>query len=246
MLDPGAELRLLPENRTQKRITPRILVYHTIVGSAESAYGYFLRSTGLESTWIVPKQGRRWQLMDTNVRADCNYRANDWALSVETGDNGAPETDPWTDSQLRELIDLGRWALAVHPTIRRVLCTAWDGTGWGWHAMWGAPSQWTPSAGKTCPGRTRIAQLHRIVFPALAGSAPRPTPPPLPQETFMALSDAEQDELLKQARAANMHAAAALNEAKAAHEDAKHARSGALVAIAEVRELRKLVEAREG
>lgn len=327
-LDPGAELRLLPENATAKRTDPRILCYHTIVGSADSAYGYFLRSTNLESTFIVPKQGRRWQLMDTNRRADCNYFANDWVISVETGDNGAPETDPWTDSQLSELIAVGRWVLAAHPKVRPVLCTAWDGTGIGWHAMWGAPSNWTPSRGKTCPGRTRIAQFQRVILPALTSGAPAPrpvppppvgptvlrrgdsgnavvalqrelnrlgadlnpdgdfgpatetavktlqrnagltadgvygpatiralwlavaaldkptpTPPPRPKDPLMALSDAEQGELLKAARATHMLAQAALNEAKAAHEDAKQARAGALTAIAEMRKLTELIPA---
>lgn len=325
-LDPGAELRLLPENATSKRTDPRILCYHTIVGSSDSAYGYFLRSTNLESTFIVPKQGRRWQLMDTNRRADCNYRANDWVISVETGDNGAPATDPWTDSQLSENIAIGRFVLAAHPKVRPVLCTAWDGTGIGWHAMWGAPSNWTPARGKGCPERTRIAQFHRIILPALVTGAPaprpvppppvgpvvlrrgdrgsavvalqrelnrlganlnpdgdfgpatetavkvlqrnagltpdgvygpattralwlavaaldKPTPPPRPKDPLMALSDAEQGELLKAARATHMLAQAAANEAKAAHEDAKQARAGALTAIAEMRKLTELIPA---
>lgn len=176
-LYPGADLRLLPENATAPRITPRVLVYHSIVGSGSSAYGYFLNGTSLESTMINPRSDEAmghimWQLMDTERRADANYYANPFAISVETGDRGQPDTQPWDAGQVRRNIEFGVWCVNTHPAIHKVRCTGPYGTGIGYHAMWGAPSPWTPARGKTCPGKARVAQFEREVLPMILLEAP--------------------------------------------------------------------------
>ena len=113
-------------------------------------------------------------MMDTNVRADANGRANGYAISIETEDDGDPEGNPWTDAQLRALIDLNVWICETHG-IPPELARTPTGEGLGWHSMWGfkdplrlegpVPNPWTPSFGKTCPGRTRINQFVTIVVP---------------------------------------------------------------------------------
>jgi energy-converting hydrogenase A subunit M len=40
----------------------------------------------------------------------------------------------------------------------------------GYHTLFGAPSQWTPAVGKTCPGTVRIRQWHEQVVPRILGT----------------------------------------------------------------------------
>jgi hypothetical protein len=169
----GGSHKLLPEWRSQPRITPVLIIDHSIVGSALGAWWYFHDRTGIESHFIV--RGRRsgsadghiWQLMDTDRRADANWRANDKAISIETEDDGDPDTQPWTTAQLQSLIWLHNRLVSLHPTIRRREATDCDGPGLGYHSKLGAPSCWTPVAGKTCPGRpVRVRQWQQTLLPA--------------------------------------------------------------------------------
>lgn len=162
----GGDVRLLPESATSLRIAPRLWIAHSIVGSAAGAYRYFRDATNLESTFIVTLGGAIWQLMDTTRKADANYRANPFALSVETEDRGDPDHDPWTDRQLEALAWLGRKCHEVHPAIKLQRAPTWDGSGYGYHTMFGAPGPWTPVS-KTCPGRVRIRQFNEELLPAI-------------------------------------------------------------------------------
>lgn len=166
---PGAEWRPLPESGRQGSFTKTQLIVHSIVGSAEGAYGYFLNSTDLESTFIVKKSGKTIQVLDSAERADANFTANERAMSAETEDNGDPNTDPWTAEQVAELIRIGVWAHQVHGIpVRR--CPAHDKPGFGYHSMFGAPSPWTPVRGKTCPGVVRIRQFDEVVLPGIVAA----------------------------------------------------------------------------
>src|SRR5512132_3206725 len=144
-LMPGVEHRLLPENRTQRKIRPTQLIFHSIVGSAEGAYRYFRDGTNLESTFIVAKSGKIIQLMDTERQADANFRANVRAGSIETEDNGDPDKDPWSSAQLRSLLRIARFYHEHHGVPRRQ-CPRWDAAGYGYHRLF--PSQWTSVKGK--------------------------------------------------------------------------------------------------
>lgn len=221
MLYPQALQRLLPENASSRRITPRVFVVHSIVGSGSSAYGYFLRGTSLESTFIVPRSDeangdRVWQLMDSERQADAQRDANRFAISAETGDRGQPDTQPWDAGQVKRIIELGIWVVNHHRAVRRVRCTAWDGSGIGYHSMWGAPSHWTPARGKTCPGRARIAQFERVILPSILAEAPPGTTydPPESAMTLTAAQAAQLDEAAK--GVARIEAAIAKLGAKAA------------------------------
>jgi hypothetical protein len=161
----GGRHRILPDSANSPRTKPRLLIYHSIVGSAEGAYNYFLKGTNLESTFIVTKGGVIWQTMDTERESDANYRANPFAISVETEDSGDPDTDPWTSQQLDALVWLAHESHRVHGIpLRRA--PEWDSSGVGYHTMFGAPSPWTPVS-KTCPGRVRVRQFNDIILPRL-------------------------------------------------------------------------------
>jgi hypothetical protein len=168
----GGSYKLLPEWRSQPRIRPVLIIDHSIVGSAIGAWWYFRDRSGLESHFII--RGRRsgsadghiWQLMDTDRQADANLQANDKAISIETEDDGDPDTQPWTTAQLQSLIWLHDKLAKIHPTIARREATDCDGPGLAYHTKLGAPSCWTPIA-KTCPGRpARVRQWQQILLPA--------------------------------------------------------------------------------
>jgi len=150
----GGSHKLLPEWNRQPRITPTTIIDHSIVGSALGAWYYFRDQTGVESHFIVrgarsgSADGHIWQLMDTGRQADANLNANAFAISIETEDNGDPDDFPWSRAQLDSLRWLHAKLRAVHPTIPRRRCPSPRGGGLGYHSMWGAPSAWTPVAGK--------------------------------------------------------------------------------------------------
>lgn len=161
----------LPENNTQGTIVPTTAILHTAVDHPgdTSLRGFFGQSSvSVESHFFVKNGGGVEQYIDTLVRADANRRANAYAVSIETEDDGDPSR-PWTVEQLVSIIDLLLWLNEVHD-IPLTKCVSPEGGGIGWHAMWGAPSVWTPSRGKTCPGPVRIGQIESHILPALAGS----------------------------------------------------------------------------
>lgn len=171
---PFATWKPLPENATQPAISPRLVIVHTMVGSLRGTDSFFRNSTGIEAHFGIggPTDGPEldgavWQWIDTDTQADANYHANPFAVSIETSDGGNPD-NPWSPKQLASLVRLIGWLCDAY-NIPRVLTPTWDGKGLGWHAMWGAPSPWTPAVGKTCPGPVRIDQFKNTVLPALTG-----------------------------------------------------------------------------
>ena len=164
----GGRWKPLPDHGHEPAITPRTHIHHSIVGSAAGAWSYFANSTSLESTNIVLKSGYLWQCMSRTEQADANYKANGFAISTETEDNGHPDTDPWTPAQLDTLVWVTLQDIQDFGIPRRV-CPAWDQGGIGYHSMFGAPSQWTPAVGKTCPGTIRIKQWHEVIVPRVLG-----------------------------------------------------------------------------
>lgn len=180
-LYPDAVRRLLPENSTQPRIVPVSAIWHSAVDAPgpTSLHGYFARAdVGLESHFFIRLNGVVEQYMDTEVRADANFRANAFfrdvgnryvrcgAISVETEDEGNPNERPWTPAQMNSSIKLGKWIVATH-RIPPVLCRQWDGDGFGYHTLF--PNDWTNVRGKTCPGTVRIPQFKQEILPAIAG-----------------------------------------------------------------------------
>jgi hypothetical protein len=145
---------------------PTTFIYHSAVGRG-SLYDYFNRSDiKLEShTWIGldPEAGIE-QYLDNNRKADANYKANGFAMSWETADNGHPDSFEWTPYQCAEIAESMVWGREVY-NIPLIIPSAWDKPGMGYHTLFGAPSNWTPVA-KSCPGRVRILQFPKILVAA--------------------------------------------------------------------------------
>jgi hypothetical protein len=163
-------------------------------------FGWFVQS-GLESHFFICNDGTAFQYMDTSVVAEANYKANPFAISFETEDDGRPESTPWTQAQVEKIVQILIWACDVHGIPKR-LANAWNGSGIGWHSMWGIntasqPSlnPWTSVRGKTCPGGVRITQTRNLVIPAVAagGLYPDPPKPQVPPEPEMKLVLAKAD-----------------------------------------------------
>jgi N-acetylmuramoyl-L-alanine amidase len=165
----GGHWRPLPDHGHEPPITMRTVIHHSIVGSAEGAWQYFASGTAIESTFIVKKSGYFWQIMSLGEQADANFRANAFAGSIETEDNGHPDTDPWTPAQIDTLVWLSLEMRRLRPAIARRKCRRWDDAGLGYHILF--PNEWSNVPGKTCPGRIRIRQWESTVLPRYLGGA---------------------------------------------------------------------------
>jgi hypothetical protein len=165
-LCPFADQRwLISPGSSDPRITPRIAILHTDGGDAYNLGPYFDGpSGGIESHFHIAKDGTLFQYRDTGWEADANYRANPFAISIETQGTGYEE---WTAAQIETILRLLRWLNQVH-SIPLKVCDHWDGTGIGYHIQFGSPGWWTPT-GKICPGPKRIAQIGTTIIPALKG-----------------------------------------------------------------------------
>lgn len=164
---PFAVHQPIPETYTQGRITPTTIIDHEAVSWADSLYGYW--TTGgveLESHFYVGRTGVIYQFVDTNVRADANYSANGFAVSIETWDAGGDVAGTWNPEQLAALKRLHAWLCAVHPTIPKAAATSWSGGGIGGHNWFAAEWAGGPRA---CPGPNRSAQLRNEIIPFVAG-----------------------------------------------------------------------------
>lgn len=183
-LCPFASIRLLPESGTQPVIAPRIAILHSAAGRG-SLYNFFLKSSPLESHFWVAESGLIEQYIDTNRRADANRNANGYAVSIET-ESSPSATERWNPVQAAAIVRLVDWLCTEHPNIKRRQCDKPDGSGIGWHIMFGTPGPWTPVA-KSCPGPARIAQARDEIIPAViaAGS----TPPPAPEDDMFTDED---------------------------------------------------------
>jgi N-acetylmuramoyl-L-alanine amidase len=166
----GGHWRPLPESGREPAIAMRTVIHHSIVGSAEGAWQYFAGSTAIESTFIVKKSGYFWQCMSLGEQADANFRANAFAGSIETEDNGNPDRDPWTPAQVDTLVWLSLEMRRLRPQIARRRCRRWDDPGLGYHTLF--PGQWTNVPGKSCPGTFRKRQWANQVLPRCLASQP--------------------------------------------------------------------------
>lgn len=205
-LCPFAERKLLPESATQPHIVARAVILHSAAGRG-SLYNFFRTSSSLESHFWVSEKGVIEQYVDTGRRADANRNANGFAISIETESSPAA-TEPWNAVQFMAIVRLVRWCCTEHRIPARNI-PAWDSSGIGWHVQFGAPGPWTPVA-KSCPGPARIRQMPSLV--AAVAAADHGTPPPTTEGFLMALTDAEQRELLEKVRSIDLRSQAIQNE----------------------------------
>jgi peptidoglycan hydrolase-like protein with peptidoglycan-binding domain len=194
-LMPGVPFRPLSDNQTEPRITPRILVYHTMVGYLKSTENYFknVNGTGFsgpESHFGVggswdgdALDGQIWQWQGLLWQADAQFDpSNNWCTSVETSDGGIwkPKTPEWSDKQIVSLIKIGAfWCKGTG--IDPVVAKSYDGRGLGYHQLF---REWNTDS-HNCPGPLRVAQFYDLIVPgiakALGGEPPVPPKPTFPQ-----------------------------------------------------------------
>jgi hypothetical protein len=157
----GGHWRPLPDSGHEPAIAMHTVIHHSIVGSAEGAFQYFAGATALESTFIVKKSGYFWQCMSLGEQADANFRANAFAGSIETEDNGHPDTDPWTAAQLDTLVWLSLEMRRLRPLIAHRKCRTWDDPGIGYHTLF--PGRWTNVPGKLLALDTPVPTADGLV-----------------------------------------------------------------------------------
>lgn len=165
---PFAVQQIIPESYTQGQITPTTLIFHRAVSSADSLLGYWTTpGVELESHFYVGRTGTIYQFMDTDVRADANMQANEFAISVETWDGGnTPDSDGWNDAQMAANKRLAAWVCSTHG-IRRAPATSWAGGGIGGHNWF--PTEWAGGP-RGCPGTERNRQIRQEIIPYVAGA----------------------------------------------------------------------------
>jgi hypothetical protein len=130
---------------------------------------------GIGGPWdSAALDGAIFQWIGTDHTADANYHANPIAISIETSDGGDPSR-PWSIKQGAALVRLINRLCNVYDIPRRQANSP-TGSGIGWHAMWGAPSEWTPVSGKVCPGSVRIRQLKTEIYPKVFANQPANDP----------------------------------------------------------------------
>ncbi|MEW1959759.1 peptidoglycan recognition family protein [Kineococcus sp. NPDC059986] len=159
---PGAVVKPITKHKTP--LTASQVILHTAVSGAKSLFGFF-SGDPLCSHFYVAEDGTVEQYIDTKFQAPANRFANVRAISIETWDGLRPDINAWNPKQQEALVALLRWLGAQHRIPLR-LCTTPNSPGVGWHSMWGAPSLWTPSRAKTCPGPMRIPQIPDLLVRA--------------------------------------------------------------------------------
>lgn len=164
---PFATVRNIPPGANDPAIKPRIAILHVDAGNAESLYTFFRdRSGGIESHFHIKATGEIEQYRSIFWQADANLDANDFAVSIETQGFGKGE---WNAAQMASIKKLLLW-LHEAADIPLAVCQSWNGSGVGYHTMWGSPSHWTPVA-KSCPGPDRIRQFNDVIRPWLKTAA---------------------------------------------------------------------------
>lgn len=179
---PGAIDKEIKPGPNDPAITPVGGVLHVAVSEADSLHDYFDGpSGGIESHFYVRYDGTIEQYRSIYREADANYKGNSFIrggkrcglLSIENEGWG---TGRWTAEQIASMKKIMLWANAEADVPIQVIKT-WDGDGWGYHTMFGAPGPWTPAKGKTCPGLERIGQFKTVWTPWLNAGGKDPEPP---------------------------------------------------------------------
>ena len=163
---PGVIHALInPEATSQPKIKPRTQILHSQSGPSRTPWDRlvaFMRRSDitLECHFLVNLDGTVVQCMPTNVRADCNYKANPFAISYETQDNGYPanEKEPWTPAQAEALANVVA-AVGHKYGIPYTSPANYLDAGVGYHSQF---PEWSVYKGKTCPGAARIRQMDWV------------------------------------------------------------------------------------
>lgn len=193
---------------------------HSTASSASSQFGYFNQSGIPDSHFHVAYDGTVEQYVDTSKQAFADYEGNDATVSIETqGVSSSTGDEKWRPAQAAAIIKLVAWIIKTHGIRPKLAETAFSGStssqGLSWHRLGcdgnfpslpsiqagrlqrGGGMHYSTSLGKVCPGYLRITQIHQEIWPgvkAALGAAPTT------EGFLMALTNAEQEEMLVTSR----------------------------------------------
>jgi peptidoglycan hydrolase-like protein with peptidoglycan-binding domain len=180
---PVAAWRPLSNQQTEPSIgTPRLLIWHTMVGYLKSTESMFRQGgySGTESTWGLGGRwdgagldGAFWQWQRCDYQADAQFAGNAYANSIECSDGG-DAAHPFSDKQIAASVALGVW-WCRQTGHAPVPATAWNAAGFGYHRMF---REWNQS-NHDCPGNVRVRQLETEIWPEIAAQLNQPPIPPL-------------------------------------------------------------------
>lgn len=162
----------------------RGVVVHTASGYYEGTINWQQRNDippdrQVSSHFVVAKDGRICQMIDTADRSWAQAAGNDDWLSVENEGFGGTGGQPLTDAQIVANARILRKAHQVYG-VPFQLATDPSGSGLGHHSMGahpGYPDDWGHA---DCPGPPIIAQKPAILAAAQQTPAGPPAPPPVP------------------------------------------------------------------
>lgn len=198
----------LPLNKPGRpKMAPVRINLHTAVTNAPTLHAYFSGPVAF-SHFYVREDGTVEQYLDTALAARADLDGNPDTVSIETWDGygktwkQGQSVPPWTEAQVAALTQLIAWLFEAHPSIPKRLATdskpGATSHGVSWHRIGidgnfpalpdpragrvqrGGGMRYSNSAGKTCPGDARIAQIPAIFALAAGGVAPVAPPAPKP------------------------------------------------------------------
>jgi hypothetical protein len=163
----------LEQSKASYLTKTQIILHSAVVAYPDAMRGWKGQGWKKYSTFFVLLTGEIVQLVDSQFKAVANASANSSAISVETEDQGMPDTVPWNDKQVESLAKLIQWACKNH-SIPLKPCPGVNDPGIGFHTMWGDSPRyntWLGETPKTCPGLIRIPQFFKEILPHV-GYAP--------------------------------------------------------------------------
>ena len=167
---PGSEWQPVAYQGLHARVPRGAMLLHTNGGGAELRgwWGQIAaRGQRIGAQYQVFNSGRIVCYVDPSLVVYHAYGASEWAIGVETEDDGNPGT-PWTAAQINSMALIGRY----HHVPPRMLVGPGPGDGVGYHQQ---HTEWNQS-GHGCPGSVRVAQIPQVLR-RIAGA---PVPPPAP------------------------------------------------------------------
>lgn len=171
MKSKHAHWRRVPYVGLHARQPRKAVVLHTNGGGSGSLFGWFsgnargdhgAANRHVGAQFQVMRDGKAEQYVDTDDVIYHAYGASEWAVGIETEDDGDP-SKPWTPQQIRAIVAICR-ELGVPGQLLKE--SASDGV--GWHEQY--PS-WNKTA-HACPGKVREKQIREQAIPALRGLTP--------------------------------------------------------------------------
>jgi hypothetical protein len=177
--------RYKPGGSSHQAITgPNRLVFHTAVSSGSSLFDLFNQPGNPIAHFYVREDGTVEQYCDTDTRSSAVLDGNYDCVTVESWDGGpsafhGTDGPDWTPAQVEACAEIAVWCNKVHGIPFTVLDDSRPGRGIGWHRLGidgnfpggilhgrrpGA-ELWSPSAGKSCPGDSKIRGVVDDIVP---------------------------------------------------------------------------------